>query len=134
MDEYELISETPTVNIKEIELMEGNNKYKCQIELINKYLQISIYTKIIKYEGKIYISNVEYNLGLFNYKINEIFDEIYNLTNNKFNLIKDIDKYILKIEFIILNKKRLYETIHNDNNNDYIKTIKELNEKIKEKD
>ena len=134
MDEYELLSETPTVNIKEIELMEGNNKYKCQIELINKYLQISIYTKIIKYEGKIYISNVEYNLGLFNYKINEIFDEIYNLTNNKFNLIKDIDKYILKIEFIILNKKRLYETIHNDNNNDYIKTIKELNEKIKEKD
>ena len=134
MDEYELISETPTVNIKEIELMEGNNKYKCQIELINKYLQISIYTKIIKYEGKIYISNVEYNLGLFNYKINEIFDEIYNLTNNKFNLIKDIDKYILKIEFIILNKKRLYETIHNDNNNDNNKTIKELNEKIKEKD
>ena len=143
MDEYdlELLSETPDCNMKEIELKEGNNKYKCKIELKNKYLKISVYNNTIKYEGKINISNIEYNLGIFNCSINEIFDEIYTLDNNKFNLIKDNDlnKYILKIEFSIFKKKRylnvdLYEKINNNDNIDYINKIKDLEEKIKEKD
>ena len=143
MDEFdlELLSETPDCNMKEIELKEGNNKYKCKIELKNKYLKISVYNNIIKYEGKINISNIEYNLGIFNCSISEIFDEIYTLDNNKFNLIKDNDlnKYILKIEFSIFKKKRylnvdLYKQINNNDNIDYINKIKDLEEKIKEKD
>ena len=139
MEEIE-IGETPNNNFKEIELIEGNIKYKCQIKINKEYIDISIYNdNIIKYKGKIHISNIQYQLGILNYNINEIFDVIYILDNNKFNLIKDINKYKLQIEFIILNKKRyinieLYENINNNNDNDYIKIINELKERIKEKD
>ena len=134
MEEVE-IGETPNNNnIKEIELIEGNIKYKCEIQKDNNYLHISIYNNIIKYKGHIHIYNIQYQLGILNYNINEIFDEIYILNNNKFNLIKDK----IQIEFKILNKKRyinieLYDNIYN-NNNEYIKEINELKEKIKEKD
>ena len=32
MEEVELLGETPNDNIKEIELIEGNIKYKCEIK------------------------------------------------------------------------------------------------------
>ena len=106
MEEIEL-GETPNNNFKEIELIEGNIKYKCQLQINKEYIDISIYNdNIIKYKGKIHISNIQYQLGILNYNIDEIFDVIYILNNNKFNLIKDINKYKLEIEFIILNKKR----------------------------
>ena len=57
MEDYEFeLSETPNCNMKEIELIEGNIKYKWQIELINKYLNISLYnnTKNMK-EKYIYL-------------------------------------------------------------------------------
>ena len=55
-----------------------------------------------------HISNILYNLGIYDYDINDIFDEIYKLNNNKFNLIKDIQKYTFQIEFkwIKSNNKR----------------------------
>ena len=126
--------------IKEIELIEGNFKYKCQIQKDNDYLYISIYNNnVIKYKGQMHIIIMQYQLGILNYSIDDIFDEIYKLDNNKFNLIKDNNKYKLKIEFIILNKKRyidikLYDNADNNNNNEYINKINDLIKIIKEKD
>ena len=142
MEEVE-IGETQINNIKEIELMRDDIKYKTQIEIYKEYLYIFLYEKnIIKHKGHIHKINIQYQLGILNYAINDIYDEIYKLDNNKFNLIKDNNKYELQIEFIILNKKRyinieLYENIDNNNNNndnEYIKTINELKGIIKEKD
>ena len=138
MEEVEL-GETPGNNIKEIELIEGNIKYITQIQIDKDYLDISIYNdNIIKYKGKIHIINIQCQLGVLNYTIDDIFDEIYKLNNNKFKLIKDINKYKLQIGFIILNKKRnidieLYDNINNKEN-EYINKINELKEIIKEKD
>ena len=141
MEEVE-IGETPINNIKEIELIEGNIKYITQIQIDKQYLDISIYNNnIIKYKGKIHIINIQCQLGVLNYTIDDIFDEIYKLNNSKFKLIKDINKYKLQIEFIILNKKRnidieLYDNININNNKEkeYINKINELKEIIREKD
>ena len=142
MEEVE-IGETPNNNIKEVELIEGNIKYITQIQIDKQYLDISISNdNIIKYEGKIHIINIQCQLCVLNYTIDDIFDEIYKLNNNKFKLIKDINKYKLQIGFIILNKKRnidieLYDNININNNNkekEYINKINELKEILKEKD
>ena len=130
MEEVE-IGETPNDNIKEIELILENIKYKCEIQKKEKddhvdYLDISVYNNQIKYKGLIHIYNIEYQLGVLNYNIDDIFKSIYILNNNKFKLKKDDNKYKLEIEFIILDKKRyinieLYDNINN--NNEYIKEI-----------
>ena len=122
MEEVEIQGETPNDNIKEIELNLENIKYKCEIQKTEKddhvdYLDISVYNNKIKYKGIIHIYNIQYQLGVLNYTIDDIFNEIYILNNNKFKLIKDINKYKLQIEFIILNKKRnidieLYDNIY----------------------
>ena len=128
MEEVE-IGETPNANIKEIELIRDDIKYKTQIEINKQYLNIFLYEiNIIKHKGNIHIINIQSQLGILNYTINDVFDEIYKLDNNKFNLIKDNNKCNLQIEFKILNKKRnidieLYENINNYNDNEYIKTI-----------
>ena len=137
MEEVE-IGDTPNDNIKEIYLIEEENKYKCEIQTVKEYLNINIYSNnTLKFKGNMHISNIQYNLGIYDYDINDIFDEIYKLNNNKFNLIKDIQKYTFQIEFIILNKKRYLKIVLNNDINsdqDYMKTINELKAIIKEKD
>ena len=90
------IGETPNDNIKEIELIEGNIKYKCEIKKekddLGDYLDISIYNNKIKYKGRIHIYEIENKLSVLNYNIDNIFNSIYILNNNKFKLIKDINK------------------------------------------
>ena len=109
MEEVE-IGETPNDNIKEIELIEGNIKYKCEIKKekddLGDYLDISVYNNKIKYKGIIHIYYIQYQLGVLNFNIDNIFNSIYILNNNKFKLIKDINKYELQIELIILTQKR----------------------------
>ena len=69
MDEFE-ISETENLDIKEIELYEGNNKYNCIIEKLKDYLNISVSNKNIKkYEGNIHLTSILYNLGIYNFNI-----------------------------------------------------------------
>ena len=138
MEEVE-IGDT-TINFKEFEINESENKYKCQIQIIKKFLCISLYNENkLKNKGYIHISNIQYSLGIYNFEINDIFDEINKLNNDKFKIIKDINKYQLKIEFKIINKKRyiyidLNENENINNENEYIKEIKELKEIIKMKD
>ena len=81
MEEVEL-GETPNDNIKEIELIEGNIKYKCEIQKDDDKLNISVYNKKIKIEGRIHIYNIQYQLEVLNYNIDDIFNSIYILNNN----------------------------------------------------
>ena len=135
MEEVE-IGDTPINEIKKIELIEGNIKYKCQIQKDNDYLDISIYNNNkIKNKGQIHIYNIQYQLDILNFNIDEIFNEIYILKNNKFKLIKDNNKYVLKIELILFHTQRyinikLYDNLDN-NNNKNIEAIYGLKEIIK---
>ena len=125
MEEVEILGETPNDNIKEMELIEGNTKYKCEIKKekddLGDYLDISVYNNKIKYKGIIHIYNIQNQLGVLNYNIGYIFNSIYILNNHKFKLMKDDkNKCRLKIEFIILDTKRyidieLYDNINNNN-------------------
>ena len=77
MEEVE-IGETPNDNIKEIELILENIKYKCEIQKMEKddhvdYLDISVYNNKIRYKGLIHIYNIEYQLGVLNYNIDNLF-------------------------------------------------------------
>ena len=95
--------------IKSIEIESEGNKYICKIQIINKILNISLYNNnILKYEGNITLNKIQNQIGAFNdYNINEIFEEINILNNNNFILIKENNnKYKLKIEFIILRRKK----------------------------
>ena len=130
MEEVE-IGETPSDNLKEIELIEGNIKYECEIKKekddLGDYLDISVYNNKIKYKGIIHIYNIQYQLGVLNYNIEYIYRSIYILNNNKFKLIENDNKYKLQIELIILTQKR-YINIDssnniNNNNDEYIKEI-----------
>ena len=104
MEEVE-IGETPNDNLKEIELIEGNIKYKCEIQkekdVLGDYLDISVYNNKIKYKGRIHIYYIQYQLGVLNYNIDDIFNSIYILNNNNFKLIDNDNKYQLQIELII---------------------------------
>ena len=58
--------------------------------------------------------NIQYQLGVLKYNIDDIFNEIYRY-NIKIKLIKDMNKYKLRIEFLILNKKRYINIELQDN-------------------
>ena len=81
MEEVELLGETPNDNIKEIELIEGNIKYKCEIKKEKDdhgdYLDISICNNKIKYKGIMHIYEIQNQLGVLNYNIDDIFNSIY---------------------------------------------------------
>ena len=108
--------------------------YICKIEIIDEELiNINIYLdNKIKYKGNIYLEKIQIQIKTFlDYNINEIYEEIKKLNNNNFKIIKENNKYKLKIKFIILRKKKyLYINLYNINKKD-----KEYYEnKIKEKD
>ena len=130
------------ISLKSIEIENEGNKYICKIQLINEILNISLYlnNNILKYEGNITLNKIQNQIGAFNdYNINEIFEEINILNNNNFKIIKEKNnEYKLRIEFIILRRKKyLYIYLYNNNNidkNDLFKYIFELKEIIKNKD
>ena len=99
MEEVE-IGETPNDNIKEIELILENIKFKCEIkkekDVHGDYLDISVYNDKIKYNGLIHIYHIQYQLGVLYYDIDDIYRAIYILNNNKFKLMKDNNKYKLQ--------------------------------------
>ena len=139
MEEVEMLGETPNDNIKQIELIEGNIKYKIEIKKekddLGDYLDISVYNNIIKYKGLIHIYYIQYQLGVLYNDIDDIYKSIYILNKNKFKLIDNDNKYQLRIELIILTQKRyinidLYDNINN--NDEYInEIIKAIENKIK---
>ena len=124
------------LGIKEVELRDGENKLKCEIQIIGKFFQASIYDSdnTLLHQGDIHVNRIRAQIYAFtDVRIGEIFDEINKLENDKFNLLKEQKK--LQIEFTILDRKKYITICLNDDisNNDYIRTIKELKEQIKDK-
>ena len=124
------------LGIKEVELRDGENKLKCEIQIIGKFFQASIYDSdnTLLHQGDIHVNRIRAQIYAFtDVRIGEIFDEINKLENDKFNLLKEQKK--LQIEFTILDRKKYIAICLNDDisNNDYIRTIKELKEQIKDK-
>ena len=137
MEENKIILNTPNIDIKTIKIKDGENEYKCQIQIIKNYIQVNLYLEDkLKHEGNILLSKIQNQIYTFiDYNINEIYEEINILNNNNFKLIKELNKYKLKIEFNILKRKK-YLIINLDENeniekNDLIKNISELKEIIK---
>ena len=132
---------TPNTDLKTVQIIEGQNTYKCQIQTIQDFLQVSLFIgDNLKQEGNIHITKIQNQILTYGYNINEIFEEINALNQESFSIIKEANKDKIKIEFIILRKKKyLYidlikEENININNNDLVKTITELKEIIKSKD
>ena len=132
-------TKTPDANvsIKEVELRDGENVLRCEIQVIGKFFQASIYdsNNTIKHQGDIHVNRIRSQVYAFtDFRIAEIFEQINLLGNDKFNLLKDQNK--LQIEFTIFDKKKYISIALNENLNinDYVRTIKELKEQIKEKD
>ena len=124
------------LGIKEVELRDGENKLKCEIQIIGKFFQASIYDSdnTLLHQGDIHVNRIRAQIYAFtDVRIGEIFDEINKLENDKFNLLKEQKK--LQIEFTILDRKKYITICLNDDisNNDYVRTIKELKEQIKDK-
>ena len=137
MEENKIILNTPNIDIKTIKIKDGENEYKCQIQIIKNFIQVNLYLEDkLKHEGNILLSKIQNQIYTFiDYNINEIYEEINILNNNNFKLIKELNKYKLKIEFNILKRKK-YLIINLDENeniekNDLIKNISELKEIIK---
>ena len=106
MKELKIVQSTES-NIKVFELIEDDTKYRCEIQIDKKNLDIFIYYKNKKrYKGNIHLYCILHSLDVHNYSIKDIFVAIYILNNNKFKLIKESDKYKLRIECNILNKKK----------------------------
>ena len=139
MEEFEA-AKTPDFYIKEFDINEGNTKYKCQLQIINDFIQVTLYSmNVLKYKGNIHLSQIEYHLGIYNYTIDEIFDEINRLNKSNYKIIKAMNRFQLKIKFILFGKKKyIYIDLNNYNNNlkenDLINAITELKEKLKNKD
>ena len=133
---------TPNKFLKVLELNEGENKFKCQIQIIKNFLQVSMFTRnILKHEGNISLYKIRNQICAFtNYNINDIFEEIILLHYDNFSLTKEANKYQLKIEFTVFRRKEnllidLDEYQKNIlNKEDLINTITELKEIIRTKD
>ena len=142
MEEYEVEpTPNPIGDLKIIDIKKGETEYKCNIRTIKEFLQVSLYSNnILKYQGNIHLSQIQTYLGIYNYNIDEIFDEINLLKKENFSIVKEMNKYKLKIEFQILRKKRnvYIDLIENEtiilNQDVLIKTISQLTDIIKKKD
>ena len=132
--------------IKIVEIEHEGLKYICKIKILDEDLiNISIYSdNKLKYRGNIFLEKIQSQIkAFFDYNITEVFEEIKQLNNNNFSIIKQNNKYKFKIKFIILRRKKyLYIDLNDNNNNNnnfkYENLIKEkdkiifeLNKKIK---
>lgn len=133
---------TPNIDIKTLEINEGHDTYKCQIQTIKNFLQISLYLENkLKYEGNISLHKIQNQIIIFaNYNIKEIYEEINLLNKESFKLIKEDNKNKFIIEFIILRRQYILCIELEDEENmklsnaDLIQQISELKEIIKNKD
>ena len=83
------------LGIKEVELRDGENKLKCEIQIIGKFFQASIYDSdnTLLHQGDIHVNRIRAQIYAFtDVRIGEIFDEINKLENDKFNLLKELKK------------------------------------------
>ena len=124
--------------IKIIDIEYEGIKYICKIKIIEEELiNINIYlNNELKYKGNILLDKIQIQIKTFlDYNINEIFEEINELNNDNFSIIKENNKYKLKIKFIILRRKKyLYINLKENNTINNNNKIEYYENKIKEKD
>ena len=98
----------PKSSLKSIEIKKEGNKYNCKIEIIEQLIQTNIFlSDKLKFKGNIFLEKIQSQIkAFFDYNLNEIFEEINQLNSNNFSIIKENYKYKLKIDFMILRKKR----------------------------
>ena len=132
---------TPENPIRSIEINNEGKKYYCTIEMIDELIEANIFLdKKLKFKGNIFLEKIQCQIKTFlDYNIYEIFEEINQLNSNRFLLIKENNKYKLKIEFTILRKKRsivinLNENKNKLNDNKMNDTINNYEKLLKEKD
>ena len=132
------------------EINNDGKNYICKIGLFEELIKINLFLDDeLKYKGYIFLEKIQTQIkAFFDYNIYEIYDEINQLNSNNFTIIKENNKYKLKIELMILRKKKniiidlnenkINEDIMNDKINNYENIIKEkdniifeLKEKIK---
>ena len=91
---------------KTLELEYQNQKFICKIQTIEDSLDVSLFLKnTLKYKGDTSLYIIKEQIHAFSdYNINVVFDEIMLLNQENFLLIKEYDKYKLKIKFIIFRK------------------------------
>ena len=136
----EVYGQTTNINIKIFEIKEGEDKFKCEMQIIKNFLQVTLYLEDkVKYENNISLLQMQNQIITFSeYNINEIFKEINKLNIDKFRLMKESNKYKLSLEFNILDRKKYLDIyLHENENlekNDLIKRISDLKEIIKNKD
>ena len=97
--------------VKSVQIEYEGRIYICKIEIINKELiNINIYLdNKLKYKGNICLEKIKIKIKTYlDYNINEIFEEINKLNNNNFIIIKENNKYKLKIKFINFKKKKIF--------------------------
>ena len=96
--------------LKSIEINNEGNKYTCKIELIGELIQTNLFLdNKLKFKGNIFLEKIQSQIkAFFDYNINEIFEEINQLNFDNFLIIKENNKYKLKIEFIKKEKKYNY--------------------------
>ena len=119
-------------SLKSLELEIEGQKYTCNIQIIDELMQSNLFlANKLKYRGNTFLEKIQCQIkAFFDYNINEIFEEINKLNDDNFSIIKENDKYKLKIDFIILNKKRNLIVDLNEN----IEIINKYENIIKEKD
>ena len=129
------------ISLKKLEIENEGNKYICKIHIIKELLEISLFLdNSLKYEGYISLPQIQTSIGVIDYNINEIFEEIKLLDSNCFLLIKELNEYILKIKFIIFRKEKFLSINLRENKkinlqkDDLMNYIIELKEIIKTKE
>ena len=110
-----------TILIKSVNIEYEGRIYICKIDILDEELiNINIYLdNKLKYKGNIILEKIQIQIKAFlDYNINELFEEINKLNNNNFKIIKENNKYKLKIKFIILKRKKyLFINLYENNNN-----------------
>ena len=94
---------TPNTGLKTVQIIEGQNTYKCQIQTIKDFLQVSLFIGgNLKQEGNIHITKIQNQLLYYDFNINEIFEEINALNKESFSIVKEGNIHITKIQNQIL--------------------------------
>ena len=129
----------PNTLLKNVSIDYEGKRYSCKIQVIKKYLVLSL-DNPLKLEGYIHLSKIQNQIEAFTGSdINDIFEEINLLSDDRFTLKKVGEKYRLNIKLIIFRKEKdLMIELENKNINlekdDLISHISELKEIIKKKD
>ena len=110
---------TPSLNSlsKAVEILYERKKFLCNFKIIEESIDVSLFLfNSLKYKGSITLDKIRTQILTFSEcYINGIFEEIIKLDSDNFSIIKESDKYILKVKFNLF-KIEKYLIINLDEN------------------